>query len=210
MEIFTRFINIEIGHQKTFSLEDGQNLFDKHLRPNIDDIVAGKASVRFLVPVDRISPNHDGCNNLKAEFFAGLFEPLLIALRDKYMPELKHNAKRDRFCSVKGKKTVDAAQAFKDILQTTAESYDPLEEIFWDKVHFGLYDNDGSIKMGSINIDREFTLLGGSREEDNRLFFWVYKLCKALDGCFLAHLRMKNFRNNDDIGANNILDNAKN
>ncbi len=209
MEIFKRFINIEIGYQETFSLEDGEKLSEKYIASNIDDIIDGTAKIRFLIPAERLPPNPDGRNNLKSEFFSGFFEPLLIAIRDEYISDLKHTGKRDIFSIVKDKKTRSALDAFVSISQTIAETCNPIEDIFWDRIQFGMYDNNAVIRMGKIDSDREFYFYDGNIEETNKLFFWVDKACKSLDGCFAANLEIEKFRDMHESNQDDAFNNDK-
>ena len=197
-----RFINIEIGHQKIFSFMDGQALAKKYIEPNMDDLVHGRAKIRFLVPASRPHPNSDGRNNLPADFYTGMVEPFLRELRDHHMPELKYTARRNRFSTVASDKVADPIKAFTQIMATNARTYDALETLFWERIQFGLIYEGGEIIMGAMDADREFYFSGKNEKDELNLFVWVYKLCKALEGSFTANLDIvKLWKYNDmDIG----------
>ena len=189
MREFKRYINIEPPTKEKLTFDDGAALSEELISPNMDDLVNGSASIRFLVPAERKMPNHDGRNNLEASFFTGLVIPLLTELRDQHYPDLEQSVKRSKIRSVDTLETKDAIEAFRKIMSETSQSYDRIEDLFWDRLQLGFKYNSGEIKMGVMNTDREFTFPDSTQEEENRLFFWSYKLSKALSSGFVSNLQ---------------------
>lgn len=141
--------------------------------------------------MDKPFRNNEG-RNYTVDFYIGLLEGLLVAVRDEKFPELKFKAERDKMAVVSGTQCnpPDVMDVIKGIFNTSWVTYDPLEQFLNGKLSIGLLKEDGTHEIAVYNSVRMMQDNGDS-ETHKKLFFWSLKYYKALDAIFADNLTLR-------------------
>jgi hypothetical protein len=76
--------------------QDGYALSEAEIKPIMKAIVAGPQKIIITIPDDRpIFASGRDQRTIQGAFFTGLFQDLLLGLREEHFPQLKHEAARE-------------------------------------------------------------------------------------------------------------------
>lgn len=169
-------------------IEDGFSYAETVLSPLTHAIVKGPQEIIITIPDDRpIFTSDRKQRTIQGEFFAGLFQNLLIGFRDEYEPKIKQTIARNNMPlaidSNDAPQNVDAMDALSDIFQKVWVTYDPVERAFWKKVSIGLQKTDGNILLAEIKSNRQY-MNDMSTPEGKTLYLWTYQVGRGLDAAF--------------------------
>lgn len=175
---------IAVPEKSPLLIEDGFSYARSVITPLTRAIVKGPQQIIITIDADRPLFSEDRTQRtINGEFFAGLFQDLLIALRDEYAPQIRHLAERENIHLATGAFEPDAINAISDVFHKTWVTYDPVERAFWKKISFGLQKADGHILMAEIDPGRRF-LNEMDLAENRTLYQWVYQVGRGLDAAF--------------------------
>ena len=175
---------IAVPDKTPLLIEDGFAYADVVITPLTRAIVKGPQQIIITIDADRPLFSEDRTQRtINGEFFAGLFQNLLIALRDEHAPQIKHIAARKNIHPTDGTGNQNAIDAISNIFHKTWVTYDPVERAFWKKAFFGLQKADGHILMAEIDPGRRFMNVMDSAE-NRTLYQWAYQVGRGLDAAF--------------------------
>jgi hypothetical protein len=152
-------IIIPLPDKTPLDAEEGFAFAESAIRPLLAGIVSGPQRIIVTVPQER--PVYNARRNhktIQGAFFAGMFQELLVQMRDYYLPSLKFAAARKNLRVAGGteKKPLEIGDIIQLAFGKQWEIYAPLETLFREKVGLGLSYPDGHIVLANNGSGRNF------------------------------------------------------
>ena len=123
---------ISVPEEGTLGLAEGAALAKAEIIPVLKGVVRGPQQLHLVIPAERPIFTVDDVRTISSHFFIGLFQDLLIALRDEHFPELKHQPAVGMIAGT-GSTAAENGHYAMQLLERAWIAYEPIRDLFWKK-----------------------------------------------------------------------------